>query len=129
MSRLTAHLPHPGIALIPAPGCRSGQPRSEALNLRVQVAELLLIAMEGVEQLTVHIELGLRPCAVADAHRSGMAPAGEVRQLAFAEVVLPADAIHNLQRMLGAGTAARRAGHERDEVGRLVRHAADAERL
>src|SRR5262249_42428222 len=75
------------------------------------------------------VELGLRPGAVADAHRARVPPAAQVGQLALAEVVLAADAVHDLQRAVVAGAAPGRAGHEGDEVDRLVGAAADVERL
>src|SRR5439155_25595455 len=74
---------------------------------------------------TVDIELRLAPGAVADTHGLRFAPACEVRQFALGQVVLAADAVHDLQRRAAAG----RAGHERDELLRLVRAAADVERL
>ena len=51
----------------------------------------------GAEQLAVDVDLALVPGAVADPHRPAVAPALEVRQLALGEVVLAADAEHDLQ--------------------------------
>ena len=91
----------------------------------MQLAELLAVDVQRVEQLAVDVELRLAPGAVADAHGLRVAPAGEVWQLALAEVVLAADPVHDLQR----GASAGRARHEGDELLRLVAAAADVERL
>ena len=50
-----------------------------------------------VEQLAVDVELALAPRAVADPHRRAVAPARQVGQLPLGEVVLAADAEHDLQ--------------------------------
>src|SRR2546430_2844541 len=107
---LAAHLPHPRIGLGPAGGSHVGEVRDEFLDLRVQLAELLAVEVERVQQLAVHVELRLAPGAVAHAHGPRVAPAGQVRQLALRQIVLAADAVHDLQR----GAASGRAGHEGD---------------
>ena len=86
----------------------------------MQLAELLVVEVQRVEQLAVDVELGLAPGAVADPHGARVAPAAQVRELALGEVVLAADAVHDLQRAVPPA-AAGRAGHERDEVLGLVR--------
>ena len=70
-----------------------------ARNRRVIGAEhvdLVGQPVGGVEQLAVDVELALVPRAVADAHRCAVAPAGQVRELALGQVVLAADAEHDL---------------------------------
>src|SRR5215218_1585746 len=128
MERLAAHLPYARVGLLPAPGGRAGEVGHEPLDLRVQLAELLPVEPEGVEQLAVDVELDLVPGPVPHAHGRGLAPAAEVRQLALGEVVLAPDPVHDLERAL-ARTAAGRAGHERDELLGLVRAGANVERL
>jgi hypothetical protein len=70
MTWLAAHLPHPRVAPLPAAGSVVGQLGGESLNLRMQLAQVLSIARQGIEKLPVDIELGLRPRTVADAHRT-----------------------------------------------------------
>ena len=128
MARLAAHLPHAGVGLAPAPRGGVREIGDEPLDLRVELAELLAVQVQRVEQLAVDVELGLAPGAVADPDRGGVAPAAQVRQLALGEVVLAADPVHDLQRALARASAGR-AGHERDEVLGLVRARADVQRL
>jgi hypothetical protein len=108
----------------PAAGGRVRRIRDERLNLRMEVAELLAVEPEGVQELTVHVELHLGPRAVADPSRARVAPATQVPKLALGQVVLAADPVHDLERTL-AGAPAGRAGHERDELLRLVRACSD----
>ena len=98
MARLPAHLPHAGVLAAPALGGGVGQLRHELLDLGMQVTEPLPVEVKSVQQLAVHVELGLVPGAVADPHRAGVAPAAQVRQLTLGEVVLAADPVHDLQR-------------------------------
>ena len=53
--------------------------------------------MHRAEQLSVDVELPLAPGTVADPHRGGLPPARQVRQLPLGQVVLAADAEHDLQ--------------------------------
>ena len=129
MARLAAHLPHAGVRLAPARARRcSARSATNRWISEVELAELLAVQIQRVEQLAVDVELGLAPGAVADADRGRVAPAAQVGQLALGEVVLAADPVHDLQRAL-AGASAGRAGHERDEVLGLVRAGADVQRL
>ena len=125
VARLAAHLPHPGVALGPAARGGVGELDHEALDLGVKLAELLAVQVQGVEQLPVDVELGLVPGSVAHAHRSRIAPATQVRQLALGEVVLAGDAIHDLQRVAASG----RTGHERNELAGLIGAGPDVERF
>ena len=128
MLRLPAHLPHAGVLAAPALRGGVGQVCHELLDLGMQIAEALPVEMKRVQQLAVHVELRLVPGAVADAHRARVAPAAQVRQLALGEVVLPADPVHDLEGAALHATAGA-AGHERDEVLRLVGARADVEGL
>ena len=69
MARLAAHLPHSGVGLAPTAGGRVGQIGRKALDLRVQLAELVAIPVQRVEQLAVDIQLRLTPRVVADSDR------------------------------------------------------------
>src|SRR5947208_15774811 len=109
---LATHLPHPGAALGPVTRGAVGELGDEALDLGVQLAELLAVEVQGIQQLAVDVELGLVPGSVADAYGGGVAPAAQVCKLALGEVVLARDAVHDLQRV----PAPRRARHERDEL-------------
>ena len=126
VARLAAHLPDARVLLAPAARRRVGELGHEALDLRVQLAEPLAVEVERVEQLAVDVELDLVPGAVADAHRRRVAPAAQVGEHALGQVVLAADAVHDLQRL---AAAAGRARHERDELLRLVGARADVQRL
>src|SRR3712207_8729211 len=49
--------PHAGVLLVPPPCRRVGQLGHEALDLRVQLAELVAVDVQRVEQLAVDVEL------------------------------------------------------------------------
>ena len=102
MAGLAPDLPDAVIRLLPAGGGDVGQVGEEATGDRPEAVELVGQSVGGIEQLAVHVELPLVPGAIADAHRRAGAPAGQVRELALAEVVLAADAEHDLE----VGTAA-----------------------
>ena len=68
-----AHLPHAGV-LAPALGGGIGKVRDELLDLGMQVTEAITVQVKSVQQLPVHVELGLVPGAVAHPHRAGVAP-------------------------------------------------------
>ena len=72
---LAPHLPHPGTAVGPVTCSAVRELGDEALDLGVQLAELLAVEVQSIEQLAVDIELGLIPRPVAHAHRRGLAPA------------------------------------------------------
>ena len=129
VARLAAHLPHPGVGLVPAACGRVGEVRHEPLDLRVQLAEPLAVEPQRVQELAVDVELRLVPGAVAHPHGRRVAPAAQVGEGALREVVLAGDPVHDLERPLGRRGAACRAGHERHEVLRLVGAGADVEGL
>ena len=68
-----------------------------------------------VEQLAVDVELALVPRTVADPHGTAVPPSGEMRQLALGQVVLAADAEHDLQVAASLDLRRRRGGHEVEE--------------
>src|SRR5262245_62311682 len=98
MARVAPHLPHPGVLLVPSARGRVRELGDELLDLRVQLPEPLVVEVQRVEQLAVDVELTLPPCAVADPDGARVAPAAQVRELALAQVVLPRDAVHDLER-------------------------------
>ena len=100
MTGVAAHLPHPGVGLAPAPCSGVGEIGDEGLDLRVELAELFPVEVEGVQQLAVDVELYLIPGAVSNPHGRRVAPAAQMRELALGEVVLAADPVHDLQRSL-----------------------------
>ena len=69
VTRLASHLPHPRVPFVPPPRRGVGEVGDEALDLRVQDPQLFLVTVQGVEQLTIDVELRLRPRPVADANR------------------------------------------------------------
>jgi hypothetical protein len=105
MAGLTAHLPHPGVLLHPAARRGVGEVRDERLNLRMQLAEHLAVHPDRVQQLAVHVELDLVPCAVPDPDRRRVPPAAEVRELTLRQVVLATDPVHDLERALACAAA------------------------
>src|SRR6266545_2201842 len=128
MARIAAHLPHPGVGLAPAP-CRGvGEVGDERLDLGMELAELFPVQVQGVQELPVDVELYLVPGAVSEAHRARIAPAAQMREVPFREVVLAPNPVHDLQRSL-ARPATGRAGHKGDEIVRFVRAGSDVERL
>ena len=67
VARLAAHLPHPGAPLAPAPGRSVGQVSDERLDLGVELAELVAVEVERVEQLgELHPEIQLFIAELAD---------------------------------------------------------------
>jgi hypothetical protein len=81
------------------------------------------------KHLPVHIDLPLVPGAVAYPDWPAVLPAGEVIEFALGQVMLTADAEHDLQAHMGADR--RRCGgcHELEEVARLVGAGRHPERL
>src|SRR5262249_3602178 len=59
---------------------------------------VLVVKVDGIDELTVDVELKLSGGAVSDAHRAGAAIAVEVRELDLGELVAPVDAVHDLER-------------------------------
>ena len=98
------------------------------LNLRVEFPKAVLVHGKGAEQLAVDVVLGLGPGPVADPHRARVPPATQVGKHPLGEVALTPDPVHDLDR-LAVHVAAGGAGHEGEEVLRLVRAGADVERL
>ena len=108
MLRVAAHLPHAGVALLPALGGGVRELGDELLDLGMKLAELLVVDPERVEQLAVDVELGLAPGAVPDTDGARVAPAGKVGELSLGEVVLAADPVHDLERAALDAAARRR---------------------
>jgi hypothetical protein len=117
--RFPAHLPHALVLLGPAFGSGVGAGDQETPDVIVDVADLVGETVRGIEQFAVHVDLPLLPGTVAHADRAAVTPAVQLRQGAFAEVVLAADPEHDLQ---GAVFAQRGGGRckEGEEVVRLI---------
>jgi hypothetical protein len=64
----------------------------------MELPQPLAVQIERVQQLAEHVELGLGPGPVPHPHGTGVAPSAQMRQLALGQVVLAADAVHDLQR-------------------------------
>ena len=114
---LAPYLPDAVIPLLPAPGGGVGQldekPSGGRGHLersvpsvrsgrgpcpaRPVVEESVGQSMHGAEQLAVDVELALAPGPVADPNGNGLPPARQVGQLPLGQVVLAADAEHDLQ--------------------------------
>jgi hypothetical protein len=118
--RLAADLPDPLVLLPPAGSggiCGRGQ---EPPGYRVQFAELVDQPLRSAEQLTVHVELPLEPCAVADPDRPAAPPARQMWQLPLGQVPLAANAEHDLQVRAALRPGGGRIGKEGEELVRLV---------
>jgi hypothetical protein len=72
-------------------GGRVGQRDQEGAHVVVDRGDPVGQAVRGDEQFAVHVDLLLVPGAVADPDRPAVAPAPQVRQGAFGEVVLDAN--------------------------------------
>ena len=81
-----------------------------------------------VEQLAVHVELGLVPRAVADAHRPAVAVTGQRVELVLRDEALAADAVHDLQALPAREAAGGGVGEEVEEPARLEAAPARRER-
>ena len=101
----------------------------EPAGVVVDVVELVGKPERGAEQLAVDVDLQLVPGAVAHSHRRAALPPLEVRKGALGQVVLAADAEHDLQAVVGSDRGGRRRGEEGEEVVCLVRTGSDPERL
>ena len=81
------------------------------------------------EQLPVDVDLLLVPGAVAHPDRPAVPPAAQVGERPLGQVVLAADAEHDLQRLVRPDAARAGGGHEGEEVLGLVRAGRHPERL
>ena len=90
-------LPDAVVLFLPPFRGEVGQVSEEPARDVVDAVQLLRQSMDRVEQLAVHVELSLVPGAVADPYRRAALPAGEVGELALAQVVFAPDAVHDLQ--------------------------------
>ena len=119
--RVTSDLPDALIGLLPANGGRVGAGDEEGPGVLVELADLLVQAMGGVEQFAVDVDLLLAPCAVAHADGTAVLPAGQMREGTLGQIMLPTHTEHDLQ----GGPVAQRAGgggrEEGEEVAGLVR--------
>ena len=84
------------------------------------VEEAVRQSVHRAEHFAVDVELALAPGVVADPHRSGMPPAGQVRQRPLGQIPLAADAEHDLQIAAVIERAGRRRGHVVEELIRFV---------
>ena len=97
MLRVAAHLPDALVLLPPADRRGIGAGDQEPLRVVVDVAELVGEPVRGAEQLAVHVDLLLVPGAVAHPDGTAVPPSVQVRKFPLGQVVLAADAEHDLQ--------------------------------
>ena len=113
MLGLAAHLPDAAVGVAPVVqrGLHLlGQDRPDPLG---QVVARLGVEVERVEDRAPHVVLVLVVGAVADADRRGALVAGQVVERLLGQLVLAADAVHDLElRLLALGHV----GHEVEEV-------------
>ena len=69
--------------------------------------ELIEKSVRGAEQLAIDVDLALVPRVVTDPDWAGVAPATQMRQLPFGQVLLAADTEHDLQLSTGVHRAGR----------------------
>ena len=118
--RLPADLPDALVALHPSRCGGVGGVDEEGARGRVEATQLVDQAARGAEELAVDVELTLGPCAIADAHRTAVAPSREMIEGAFGQVMLTADAEHDLQIRTMTDLCGDRARHPGEEAIRLV---------
>src|SRR5215207_10791967 len=99
VARLAADLPDALVRLGPEIQHRATDPGEELPEDLVDVAVLLPVEPNRVEQLAEDVELKLGRSTVADPHRPRAAVALEVVELHFGEEALAADAVHDLKRL------------------------------
>ena len=83
----------------------------------------------GGKELTVHVELGLLPGAVADADRPTIRVALQMRELVLEQQSPASNAVHDLQRTRRRDRSAGRRREESEELRRFVRTGRDPQRL
>ena len=122
MLRLTAHLPYPTVGRLPVFNRalhRALQDRPHDLR---QVVARLGVQVHRVEHRAPHVVLLLVVRAVADPDRLRSLVSAEVIESLLSQLVLAADAVHDLEVFL--------AGRDvRDEIEEVVRLAGKAERV
>ena len=101
MLRIATDLPDSLILLLPLGGGGVGAGDQETPGVLIDRADLVGQLPGRAEQLPVDINLSLAPGAVADPNRPAVLPARQVTEFALAEVVLAADAEHDLQTVCG----------------------------
>ncbi len=110
MPGLAADLPDPLVRVAPTPRGRVRARHEELPPFRRAGMVRVQLRHEPVgraEQLPVDVDLALVPGTVAHPHGAAVAPAREMAELALGEVVLAADAEHDLQVAAAADLARR----------------------
>ena len=124
---VAADFPDAVVGFLPARGGGVGGPDQELTFRGFEPVELFGERPGGVQELAEHVELELAPGCVADADGPAVPPAREVGELALGEVVLAADAEHDLEVVGQRGGG--RAGEPGEEAASFVRTGRDPEGL
>ena len=119
-------LPDALVGVSPAGGCTIRERDEEAALLLRDLAEVATYAMDCVEEFAVHVDLCLRPGAVADADRAAVSPAFQPGQLSLREVAFAADPEHDLDVALAVDGAGCR-GQVTQEIRGLIGAGGDPE--
>ena len=119
--RPAARLPDALVGLIPV----VAQPLDDLVHLHPGVVgdrlAVLVVEVDGVDQLAVDVELKLRGGAVSDPHRGRALVALEVVEHLLGEVGAAVDAVHDLERAaLAVVRLAEAVGEPREELLRLL---------
>ena len=113
--QLPAHLPDPGVGLAPVLERLAHLLLQDRPDPVVEVVDGSGVQVHRVEQGAPHVVLLLGVGGVPDPHRTGVRVARQMVQLGLLELVLPTDAVHDLQVVVLLGDV----GDERVEVDRL----------
>ena len=97
MLAAVAALPDAVVGLTPVVEDEVGDAAEKGPLLLVQLADVPLIEVRGVDDLAVDVQLELSLRLVADADGPGAAVAVQLRELDLGEASLPAEAVHELQ--------------------------------
>ena len=113
MLRLAPDLPD---ALVGVAGVKDGRFDQGGQALPRLVGDLgrtqVEVGVDRIEEHAPHVVLMLVPRPVADPYRPGVAVAGEVVERVLGQVLLAADAVHDLQAPVGRRAAGHRLEHE-----------------
>src|SRR5258708_7885090 len=126
---LSTHLPDTLVRFLPMRCCRVSNRDQKFARRFVKLPDLVAKETDRTEDFTVNIELALLPCVITDAHRLASTPASQVAERPFAEVVLTADAKHDLKSGTPLHLRRHRASYPVEEAGRFIGASRDPERF
>ena len=129
VTRLAANLPDTVVGLRPSRGGGVGHVDEKRRSRSVEFSYAHREVLRGRQQLAVHIELGLLPRSVPDAHGPTIGIPAQVFELVLEQQSFAANAVHDLQWVRRVDHSARRRSEESKELGGFVRAGGDPERF